>query len=79
MTDFAAILTAEQQLPTSDRLKLIDALWDTVPDAEPAFSEEWTREIEGRVAEVDSGKVTTIPWSTIRDEALARLGHGKGG
>jgi putative addiction module component (TIGR02574 family) len=80
MTNFAEILSAAQQLPTSDRLKLIDALWDIVPpDSEPAFGEEWTKEIELRVKEIDSGKVSTIPWSTIRDEALARLGHGKGG
>lgn len=76
MTDFAAILTAAQQLPTADRLKLIDALWDTVPpDSEPAFSDEWTKEIERRIGEVDAGQVTTIPWSTIRDESLARSGE----
>jgi putative addiction module component (TIGR02574 family) len=76
MTDFNAVLSAAQQLPEQERLRLIDALWDTVPpEAESPFSEEWAREIEQRVAELDAGKAQTIPWSRIRDEALARVGQ----
>jgi putative addiction module component (TIGR02574 family) len=78
MTDFSSILSAAQQLPEQDRLRLIDALWETVPpETEAHFSEEWAREIERRVAELDSGTAKTVPWAQIREEALARIGHGQ--
>jgi putative addiction module component (TIGR02574 family) len=78
MNDFRSILSAAQQLHEQDRLRLIDALWDTVPaESEAPFSDQWAREIERRVAELDAGTAETVPWSQIRDEALARIGHGK--
>ena len=72
MNDFRFVLSAAQQLPERDRLRLIDALWETVPaESEASFSDEWAREIERRVAEVDAGTAKTAPWAQIRDEALA--------
>lgn len=74
MSEYISVLSAAQELPEPDRLRLIDALWETVsPDAEAPFSDEWTREIERRVAELDAGTAKTIPWSQVREEALARL------
>lgn len=74
MSDYLSVLSAAQNLPERDRLRLIDALWDTVsPEVEAPFSDEWAREIERRVAELDAGSAKTIPWSQIRAEALARL------
>jgi putative addiction module component (TIGR02574 family) len=78
MTDFATVLTAAQQLPEDDRLRLIDALWQSLPaESAAAIPDEWAREIECRVAELDAGTAETTPWPQIRDEALARIGHGK--
>lgn len=78
MTDFSSILSAAQRLPESDRLRLIDALWDTVPaDYDAPFLPEWAREIERRVAELNAGTAKTVPWTQIRDEALDRIGHGQ--
>jgi putative addiction module component (TIGR02574 family) len=78
MSDFSSVLSAAQQLPEKDRLRLIDALWESVPpDSDAPFSDEWAREIERRVAALDAGTAKTVPWSQIRDEALARIGHGK--
>ena len=78
MSDFTSVLADAQGLPEPDRLRLIEALWNTVePEGEPAFSEEWAREIERRVAAREAGMAETIPWAVVRDEALARLGHGK--
>lgn len=80
MGDFSSVLSAAQQLPEQDRLRLIDALWETVPsESEAPFSDEWAREIERRVAELDAGTAKTVPWSQVRDEALARIRHGKAG
>ncbi len=78
MSDFSSVLSAAQQLPEPDRLRLIDALRESVPpDSEAPFSDEWASEIERRVAELDAGTAKTVPWSQIRDEALARIGHGQ--
>ena len=78
MSDFASILDAAQQLPDRDRVRLIDALWRSLPpEAEATLSDEWAREIEFRVAELDAGTALTVPWSQVRDEALARVNHGK--
>lgn len=78
MTGFQAIFSAAQNLTESERLRLIDLLWDTVsPDTELPLSAEWVREIERRVAELDAGTAQTVAWSQVRDEALARIGHGK--
>ena len=78
MSDFDSVLSAAQQLPDKDRLRLIDALWDSVPpDSDVPFSDEWALEIERRVAELDAGTAETVPWPEIREEALARIGYGK--
>lgn len=78
MTDFSSILSAAQKLPEDERLRLIDALWESVPaDRDAPFSEEWESEIERRVAELVAGTATTIPWSRIREEALTRMGYGQ--
>ena len=78
MTDFSSVLAAAQGLPEQDRLRLIDALWETVPpESEAPFSDEWAREIERRVSELDAGTAKTTAWPRIRDEALARIDHGK--
>jgi len=78
MSDYISVLSAAQALPEQDRLRLIDALWETVsPDLEAPFSDEWAREIERRVAALDAGTAKTIPWSQIREEALARLRDGQ--
>lgn len=78
MSPYENLLNAARRLPESDRLRLIDALWQTVsPEAEASFTEEWIQEIDRRINEIDNGTVTTIPWSTIRAEALARLGNAQ--
>ena len=74
MLSYEQALEAASQLPEQDRLRLIDALWETVtPDAEAVFSAEWIEVINSRVADLESGRAKTVPWPQIREEALARL------
>ena len=47
--------------------KLIDSL-DSEPDEDA--EEQWGAEIERRLAEVDSGRVATVPWSEVRASIL---------
>ena len=37
------------------------------------YEEEWRREIQRRVAEIDSGAVKTIPWSEVREHLYSVL------
>jgi putative addiction module component (TIGR02574 family) len=75
MLDVQSILTVAQQLSVAERLELIDALWESVPpSAFPPLSDEWRAEIERRSAEINAGKVATIPWEQVRDEAFRRNG-----
>ncbi|HUE74135.1 MAG TPA: addiction module protein [Pirellulaceae bacterium] len=77
MATYESVLTAATQLPEGDRLRLIDALWDTVPDdAQVPLSHEWLAEIDRRVDEMERGDGQTFSWPEVRDAALARLRHG---
>jgi putative addiction module component (TIGR02574 family) len=75
MHDFNSVLSDANQLPVTDCIQLIEALWTTVPeDAEWPLSPEWQNEIARRSAEYDAGLVQTIPWEQIRAAALRRAG-----
>ena len=75
MSKYESILADAAQLSVMDRIQLIEALWDTVPEGGlPPLTEEWLAEIEKRSAEFDSGKVAPIPWSEVKANALNRLG-----
>lgn len=77
MTNFDSVLGAAEQLPTVDRLRLIEALWDSVPSQEGIpLHADWEAELAVRVASIDNGTAKTVPWSKIRDEALTRIGYG---
>jgi putative addiction module component (TIGR02574 family) len=74
MTKYEALLADAAQLPIPDRIELIEALWDTVPEGSlPPLSAEWLAEIERRSAEYDAGAVPTIPWEVVKSEAMLRL------
>ena len=75
MTSYETLLADARRLPITDRIQLIEALWDTVPaDSLPPLTDEWLREIRRRSAEYDSGAVQTVPWEQIRAAALRRAG-----
>jgi putative addiction module component (TIGR02574 family) len=46
MPTYETLLADATRLPVPDRIQLIDAIWDTLPeDALPPLSDEWTAEI----------------------------------
>jgi putative addiction module component (TIGR02574 family) len=78
MSNYDAVLSAASNLPPADQLRLIDALWDQVPpEAEAPFSEEWLAEIDRRMDEFEKHPENTVPWSQVRDAAMARLRRGQ--
>ena len=78
MTQYESIFSAAAQLPVNERLRLIDELAATVPDDRPpSLSLEWVGEIERRWGEIESGKVTPVPWETVRDGLLGQIGFDR--
>lgn len=74
MATLDALLTDATQLPLAERIELIEALWETVPEeALPPLSDEWMAEIERRSTEFKAGISKTTPWETVHAEALERL------
>lgn len=72
------VLQKALALPTGEQVELIEALiagLDEV-DQEP-LDEHWMAEIQRRAAEFDTGTVTPIPWSVVRERA--RGGDKPGG
>lgn len=69
MKDLASIL----ELPASERLQLVEAIWDSlveVPEAIPltdSVREELDRRLEAYYADPESAR----PWSEIREELFA--------
>jgi len=75
MPTYESLLGDAKNLPVADRIRLVDAIWDTLPaDALPPLGEEWTAEIQRRSAEIDSGTAEIVSWEEIKADALRRVG-----
>lgn len=74
MSKLETLLADVALLPVEDRIQLIDAIWETLPEESlPPLSNEWMAEIQRRSAEIDAGTAETISWEQVRDEAMHRL------
>lgn len=72
--DAVEILKEALALPAEARAALADSLWESLDaEAEPGVEEAWRREVQRRLAELDSGAVATIPWSEARARLVAKL------
>lgn len=56
------------QLSVSQRLELIERLWDSIPNSNDAFiPPEWHRtEVQQRIIAADASSPPSIPWETVR-------------
>ncbi len=72
--DAGEILKEALALPVEARSALADSLWDSLDQEVDADAEEaWRKTIHRRLAELDSGAVTAIPWSEARLTLMAKL------
>jgi putative addiction module component (TIGR02574 family) len=72
--DFREIFRDAADLPEHDRATLAGLLIESLEaEPDPGVEAAWAREIERRVAELDSGAVKTIPWEDVRQRLLDRL------
>jgi putative addiction module component (TIGR02574 family) len=72
--DTSEILKEAMALPPEARAALAESLLDSIdPHTDAEAEEAWRGEIQRRVAELDSGAVSTIPWSEARRRLLSTL------
>lgn len=70
MKDFSQLL----ELPPSERLQLVEALWDSLvqtPEAIPV-SDELREELDRRLAAYYADPSSARPWEQIREELFGR-------
>ena len=66
MTSIARkILDEALALPDDERLALMEALSDSFVPAPLEQSPEWTAEIKGRIAQIESGEVEPVAWEEV--------------
>jgi len=71
---FNEIFREAADLPEHDRATLAGLLIDSLEgEPDPGVEAAWAAEIERRLAEVDAGTVTTVPWEEVRQRLLDRL------
>lgn len=73
MSDYDAALSFAEKLPPAERLRLIDALYDSLPDEFPPVCDEWMAEINRRSDEFDAGRARTIPFDEVEAAAMRRI------
>jgi putative addiction module component (TIGR02574 family) len=57
------------QLPTEDRLELLELIWDSIADERgvPTPIPDWhLRELQQRIAAADADPSAGIPWEEVR-------------
>lgn len=62
------------ELPVSERLKLVEAIWDSIADAPDALqlTDEQRAELDRRLDEYEKSPEAGSPWSDVRERILKR-------
>jgi putative addiction module component (TIGR02574 family) len=77
MTDFQSIFDAALSLSNEDRLRLSDAIRESVPEnAWPLPSDDWMAEVRRRSAAIDAGRMPFDDWNTVRERTRRSAGLG---
>jgi putative addiction module component (TIGR02574 family) len=65
-----SILEAALTLSDQERLMLVESLLSSLPhDASEVTDEAWHETLLRRSEEIESGKVTAIPWEQVKQQA----------
>ncbi|WP_143549316.1 addiction module protein [Rhodopirellula bahusiensis] len=75
MTTMKEILTAAKALPSAERARLIEALWDDISPADwVPPSTQWITEANRRSDAYDSGEMSGSSWGEVRERARRQAG-----
>jgi putative addiction module component (TIGR02574 family) len=73
MKDENEFMTLAESLPFDMKVRLVERLLLSMNAVHPEVDAEWADEVERRAAEIESGKVKTIPGSQVFQEIRERL------
>lgn len=62
-----------EQMSVEERLELMDAIWDSIPEIE-RLSPELRAELDRRLDEVEAGRATFIPYEEVRAKFDSQFG-----
>lgn len=73
--DFSATLEAVRALSVDERIELVQIIWDEIADecALPDLTDAQKAELDRRLASLESGPGSGIPWETVKAEIEAKL------
>jgi putative addiction module component (TIGR02574 family) len=73
--DLKTVLTEVYAWPVSDRIRLVNEIWDRLVEQghEPMLSDEQKAELDRRIAEDDAAPDDVVSWEEVRAQALARV------
>lgn len=62
------------ELPVAERLKLVEAIWDSIADAPEALqlTEAQRAELERRLDDYEKNPEAGSPWSEVKERVLKR-------
>ncbi|MEW6164315.1 MAG: addiction module protein [Pseudomonadota bacterium] len=60
-------------LPVEERIRLVDALLQTLNQSDAANAQEWNELARRRLDDMDAGRVAGIPGETVFEKALSRV------
>lgn len=71
------LLDQARQLSVEEQLELIEALWDNITkhNAAPPPSDAQKAELDRRLADHEKNPDDVVPWSEVKESALARIGQ----
>ena len=74
--DLTTALSAINNLPIDDRIRLVEAVWDGIAAEQrvPALTEAQKQELDRRLVEHMASPGDVVPWEDIKAQALARGG-----
>ena len=63
------------RLPRPERARVAEELLSSLEEPDDEVAAAWAMELERRSRDVAEGRVTPIPWETVRAEVLKDLEH----
>lgn len=68
---YQAVLTAVRSWPAEDRLRLLEELWDDLPDpaGEPELTDDLKALLDRRLAVLDASPGDVLSWEEIQAHA----------
>jgi putative addiction module component (TIGR02574 family) len=73
MKDENELISLAVSLPFDIKARLVERLILSMNSTHPDIDAEWAEEVERRAAEIESGKVKTVPGSQVFREIRERL------